>query len=172
MNYKIWGINPVGHRLSNIFLHIINAVLLFIIVSFILKDYIIAFLSSLFFAIHPINNEVVNMVSFNETQLSTIFFLLAFYFYQSSYQSSSDLIVPECKGSQEIERCYVDYAIQNKNPSICQDVSQESIRNSCYDQLASRLNREDLCRGWQQGKKGTTSCSDGEHQLLSGKDSA
>src|SRR3989339_1175165 len=78
--------------------------------------------------------------------IAVCLFLLAFYFYQSSYQSSSDLIVPECKGSQEIERCYVDYAIQNKNPSICQDVSQESIRNSCYDQLASRLNREDLCR--------------------------
>src|SRR3989339_557570 len=95
LNYKIWGINPVGHRLSNIFLHIINAVLLFIIVSFILKDYIIAFLSSLFFAIHPINNEVVNMVSFNETQLSTIFFLLAFYFYIKSRGNVSNFEKPD-----------------------------------------------------------------------------
>ena len=84
VNYKIWGTNPVGHRLSNIFLHIAVAVLLYFLVLEIFKNNIVAFLSGLFFAVHPANTEVVNMVSFVETQLSTLFFLAAFLCYVKS----------------------------------------------------------------------------------------
>lgn len=111
LNYKIFNINPVGHRLANIFLHIAVAVLLYFLVLHILsflseglhnisiretstgvlakardisKNNLIAFFSALFFVIHPANNEVVNMVSFNETQLSTMFFLGSFFCYIKS----------------------------------------------------------------------------------------
>ncbi|MDD5688199.1 MAG: tetratricopeptide repeat protein [Elusimicrobia bacterium] len=96
LNYKLWGVNPIGHRLSNIFLHIAVAILLYFLVMcfFAEKDTPlpvlksktrgVALLSALFFIAHPANNEVVNMVSFNETQLSTMFFLLSFLCYVKS----------------------------------------------------------------------------------------
>lgn len=81
-NYKIWGINPIGHRLVNIFFHIAVALLLYFLVLELFKSTVVAFLSGLFFAVHPANTEVVNMVSFLETQLSTLFFLASFLFYE------------------------------------------------------------------------------------------
>ncbi|OGS47362.1 MAG: hypothetical protein A2539_07345 [Elusimicrobia bacterium RIFOXYD2_FULL_34_15] len=83
-NYKIWNTNPIWHRLGNISLHIINGILIFLLISFILKNEFIAFLSGLFFMLHPVNTEVVNMISFNETQISTLFFLLSFLLYLKS----------------------------------------------------------------------------------------
>ena len=91
VNYKIWGINPVGHRLANVFFHIANAVLIYLLVFYLLKNGFVAFLSGLFFVVHPASTEVVNMVSFVETQLSTIFFLLAFIFYLKSKKFESVL---------------------------------------------------------------------------------
>lgn len=90
-NYKIWGVNPAGHRLANIFLHIAVAVLLYFLVSELFKNDIVAFLSGLFFVVHPANTEVVNMVSFVETQVSTLFFLAGFLFYLKSKKNESAL---------------------------------------------------------------------------------
>ncbi|MFH0948086.1 MAG: tetratricopeptide repeat protein [Elusimicrobiota bacterium] len=88
-NYKIWGTNPIGHRLTNIFLHIANGILLYFLILYLLKNNFIAFLSALFFVVHPVNTEVVHMVSFVETQLSTIFFLLSFFCYIKSKERLS-----------------------------------------------------------------------------------
>ncbi|MEW6557619.1 MAG: tetratricopeptide repeat protein [Elusimicrobiota bacterium] len=92
VNYKIWNTKPVGHRITNVILHIANAVLVYFLVLYLLKNNFAAFLSGLFFVVHPVNTEVVNMVSFVETQLSTLFFLLAFllYVYLSSRQLIAD----------------------------------------------------------------------------------
>ncbi|MBI5573523.1 MAG: tetratricopeptide repeat protein [Elusimicrobia bacterium] len=89
VNYKIWGVNPVGHRLTNIFLHIAVAILLYFLILEIFKNNIVAFLSGLFFVVHPASTEVVNMVSFLETQLSTLFFLASFLFYVVAAERSS-----------------------------------------------------------------------------------
>src|SRR3989339_359170 len=56
-NYKIWNTNPIWHRLGNISLHIINGILIFLLISFILKNEFIAFLSGLFFMLHQVNTE-------------------------------------------------------------------------------------------------------------------
>ncbi|MFH1540835.1 MAG: tetratricopeptide repeat protein [Elusimicrobiota bacterium] len=81
INYKICGVNPVCHRLTNIFLHITVGILLYFLILELLKNNLVAFLSGFFFVLHPVNTEVVNMVSFVETQLSTIFFLATFLCY-------------------------------------------------------------------------------------------
>ncbi|MEW6557618.1 MAG: tetratricopeptide repeat protein [Elusimicrobiota bacterium] len=94
-NYKIWNINSVGHRITNIILHIANAVLIYLLVFYILKNNFVAFLSALLFVVHPVNTEVVNMVSFVETQLSTLFFMFSLFFYIKKTHISY-LISPIC----------------------------------------------------------------------------
>ncbi|MBN1384567.1 MAG: tetratricopeptide repeat protein [Elusimicrobia bacterium] len=84
LNYKIWNTNPIGHRFANILLHTSVGVLLYFLILYLSKNNFVAFLSGFLFVIHPVHNEVVNMVSFNETPISVIFFLASFFCYVKS----------------------------------------------------------------------------------------
>lgn len=84
LDYSFWKLNPFGYHLTNIILHILNALLLFIFVDMISKDKRIALLASLFFALHPVNSEAVNVVSFREDLLAFLFFLSSFILYIKS----------------------------------------------------------------------------------------
>jgi len=73
---------------SSWFFHLVNllyflsaAFLIFILVQILTKDSLLAFLTSLFFIVHPINNEVVNWIAAVPELSSTIFILLATIFY-------------------------------------------------------------------------------------------
>ena len=76
LDYLLYGPNPAGHHLTNLFLHIINTLLLF----FILKrmtgfNWRSAFVAALF-AIHPLHVESVAWVAERKDVLSTLFFML------------------------------------------------------------------------------------------------
>lgn len=78
IDYKIWGANPFGHHLTNIILHSLVVVLLFIWLNLIFKDTRLSFLSSLIFTVHPIHTENINVVSFRIDILALLFMLFAF----------------------------------------------------------------------------------------------
>lgn len=77
LDYSIFGLNPFGYHLSSILLHIFNAILLFFFINLITVNKKLALLASLLFALHPVNTEAVNVISFRED-------LLAYFFYLSS----------------------------------------------------------------------------------------
>lgn len=77
LDYAVWKLNPLGYHLTNIFLHILNTLLLFIFVRFLARRET-AFLSALIFGVHPILTEAVNGINFREDALATFFYLLAF----------------------------------------------------------------------------------------------
>ncbi len=79
--YSLWGLNPLGYRCSCIINHLFNAVLVYLITSFLFKKRSIAFLTGLFFVAHPINTEAVCGISFNENLLACLFLLLSFFVY-------------------------------------------------------------------------------------------
>jgi len=89
---KFWSISPFGFHLSNIIFHSVSTVLFYFMVLLILREFKverkepIAFLSSLFFALHPVHVEAVSFVSARSDLLCTIFFFLAFIFYVLSYR--------------------------------------------------------------------------------------
>ncbi|MCB4755691.1 MAG: tetratricopeptide repeat protein [Elusimicrobia bacterium] len=56
-DYHIWKLNPFGYHLTNFFLHILNVCLLFFCLKRLLRSPPLAFLTSLFFSLHPINVE-------------------------------------------------------------------------------------------------------------------
>ena len=85
LDYSLWGFNPLGYHLSNVLLHTLNSVLFFILLFFIFKDSMLSFLSSMFFAIHPINSVTVNYVSDRGNSLAGLFMLCALLlFYRGS----------------------------------------------------------------------------------------
>lgn len=87
LDYRLWKLKPAGFHLINILLHILNAVLLYIILSRITKDNIAAFIVSILFGVHPVNTEVVTYISGRSDALCALFVLsgiLAYLKYNAS----------------------------------------------------------------------------------------
>lgn len=81
-DYSLWGLNPLGYHLTNIILHTVNVFLFYNLIFAVKKGggNAVALCSSLIFALHPINTEAVNAISYREDLLVTTFFLLSFVF--------------------------------------------------------------------------------------------
>lgn len=78
IDYHLWRLNPFGFHLHNLILHIANAILLYFFINLITKDKKLSLLTSLLFALHPVNNEAVNLISFREDLLIFLFCLSSF----------------------------------------------------------------------------------------------
>lgn len=81
LDYKIWKLNPFGYHLTNTFLHIFNAFLIYYLLFLIFKKRNIAFLTALIFLLHPLQTEAVTYVSGRGDPLSIFFVLISFIFY-------------------------------------------------------------------------------------------
>ncbi len=80
----LYGLNPGGHHLSNLLLHILNTLLLFYLLVLMTKTTWTSALVALFFALHPLHVESVAWVAERKDVLSTFFWLLtigAYFFY-------------------------------------------------------------------------------------------
>jgi tetratricopeptide (TPR) repeat protein len=81
LDQQLFGLNPAGPHGVNVFLHAMNAALLFLLLQratgFRWRSLMVAAL----FALHPINVESVAWAAERKTVLSTLFFLLALHAY-------------------------------------------------------------------------------------------
>lgn len=81
LNYKIWGMNPIGFHLSDIALHLISAIVLYKIGLLLLNnDTLISLIGASIFAVHPVNNEPVGRAASHEVILG-FFIILSIYFF-------------------------------------------------------------------------------------------
>jgi len=81
LDYQLYGLNPKGFLLTNLFFHIANSLLLFLIL-FRMTGAIwqSAFVATMF-ALHPLNVESVAWVAERKNVLSTLFWLLTIWAY-------------------------------------------------------------------------------------------
>jgi len=81
LDFEIYGLNPSGYHLTNLFLHIANTLLLFLIfkrmTGAVWKS---AFVAALF-ALHPLHVESVAWVAERKDVLSTLFWMLTLWTY-------------------------------------------------------------------------------------------
>lgn len=80
-DFVVWGLNPFGYRLTNIFLHALNSILVYILAKQILSDGWVSLAAALIFAVHPIHAEPVIGITFREDLLVTLFYLSSLIFY-------------------------------------------------------------------------------------------
>lgn len=80
-NYVMHGMAPFGyHLLSNGF-HIANAILVFLLLLYVFKKRLPAFLAALIYVIHPLNTEAVAYISGRGDPMSVFFMLLALWLF-------------------------------------------------------------------------------------------
>ena len=78
LHYYVWGYNPVGYHLTNLVLHSLNGVLVFLIARRVLgagAGVLAPFAGALLFALHPLMTESVSWIT-GITDVSAGFFVL------------------------------------------------------------------------------------------------
>jgi tetratricopeptide (TPR) repeat protein len=93
LNYKLHGLDVFGYHIVNLAVHLLNALLLYLLIVFSFKTPYLresqmsnyskqaAFFISLFFACHPIQTEAVTYIWQRVTSLATMFYLFSFLLY-------------------------------------------------------------------------------------------
>jgi tetratricopeptide (TPR) repeat protein len=79
IDWRLWGTHPAGYHATNLILHVVEALLMWII----LRKLSIpgAFLAALIFALHPVNVESVAWISQRKNMMAMLFFLLSILWY-------------------------------------------------------------------------------------------
>jgi len=90
LDYTLWGMQPLGYHLTNVFLHAIDVALLYVVALRLLRTaqawperarHAGAAAAALFFGLHPLRAESVAWVTERRDVLSTAFFLLSVLLY-------------------------------------------------------------------------------------------
>ncbi len=84
LDYRIWGLNPVGYHLTNIIFHAVNASLVFFLSLRLIEtkfkqtngSFIAALFTAVLFAVHPLHVESVSWISERKDVLCGFFYLL------------------------------------------------------------------------------------------------
>jgi len=72
VDYQLWGLSPLGYHLTNTLLHAGVALLLYGLVSRVVRSPRAALLAALLFAVHPIHTEAVTYLSGRSDPLSAL----------------------------------------------------------------------------------------------------
>lgn len=101
-DYFFWKLNPLGYHLTNILLHGLNSFILFLLISLIFKDKVLALLASILFCIHPIQVSVAGYITGRGQLLETFFMLLSlfcvvsYFMYQKKFHYILSLLLFVC----------------------------------------------------------------------------
>lgn len=80
LEYRLWGLNPRRFHLTNVILHIFNALLVYYLISFLINKAIARF-ATILFLIHPIHVSVVSYISARADLLVCFFMLLSMIYF-------------------------------------------------------------------------------------------
>ena len=77
LDYRIWGLRPLGFHLTSTGVHAVTAVLFYWLVSTLLGDPRAALIAALLFAVHPVHTEAVTYISGRSDPLAGCCMLVA-----------------------------------------------------------------------------------------------
>jgi hypothetical protein len=77
VEYTFWGMNPSGYHATNIVLHVINGVLVFLLIRRLTNSAFVGWTTAALFVIHPVQIESVVWISSRKGLLCSLFMLAA-----------------------------------------------------------------------------------------------
>lgn len=90
LDYKIFKLNPLGYHLTNTFLHILVAILGFLLIyTLSRKKFLLSYLPALLFLVHPLQTEAITYIAGRADPLSSVFALLTLIFYVNFRKKNS-----------------------------------------------------------------------------------
>lgn len=81
MDYKLYGLDPMGHHWTNLQIHIVNSILLFLVFKMMTGALWQSSFVAALFALHPLHVESVAWVAERKDVLSTFFWILSMWAY-------------------------------------------------------------------------------------------
>ncbi|MDX9714927.1 MAG: tetratricopeptide repeat protein [Dissulfurispiraceae bacterium] len=94
LDYSLWHENHVGYHLTNLLLHMLNSLMLFMICLRLKVSLIAAFLGSMLFAVHPIHTESVSWISARLDLIAAAFVMLAFICHAEYAKGDKKAVIP------------------------------------------------------------------------------
>jgi Tfp pilus assembly protein PilF len=91
LDYKIWGMNAYGFRITNLIFHLLNCFIIFRLIDYFIRDQRTALLCAVLFSIHPVNTEAVSCIVARNNILVSLFSLSSLYFYIISVDRRDNL---------------------------------------------------------------------------------
>jgi len=79
IDYHLWHLQPFGFHLTNIILHILNAILVYLVINALFKEAFLSLAASVLFLVHPAQVSVVAYISGRADILSACFMLLSLF---------------------------------------------------------------------------------------------
>ena len=76
-DHSIWGMNPCGYHATNVLLHLVNGVLVFLLLRRLTGNLFVAWLAAALFLVHPVQIESVVWISSRKGLLCSVFMLWA-----------------------------------------------------------------------------------------------
>lgn len=101
LDVQLYGLNPTGHHFTNVFLHILDVLLLFLLLEWATDRALPSAAVAALFAVQPLNVEAVAWISERKSVLSVFFFLLgimAYGWYVKKRSAGRYLCVALCFG--------------------------------------------------------------------------
>ncbi|MBI4854840.1 MAG: tetratricopeptide repeat protein [Acidobacteria bacterium] len=89
LNFAVSGLNPFGYHLINIFIHIVNCCLIYVLAQNYSITRFSALMCALFFAVHPVHSEAVAAIYGRPELLAAMFLFIAWIAYRKSSLTNS-----------------------------------------------------------------------------------
>jgi hypothetical protein len=93
-DYQVWRLNPNGYHTTNLTLHLVATLLVYIIATVLLRRRDMAFAAGALFAVHPVHVPTVAWIAARPQLLATclaLFAVLAYTYYVGSFQEDGEL---------------------------------------------------------------------------------
>ena len=89
LDYRFWGLNPVGYHLTDLFLYALIVAAFFFLAEQLTGDGRAAFAAGTLFAVHPVHVESVAWLSSRKDGVAMLCYLAAFLAYRASERGAS-----------------------------------------------------------------------------------
>ncbi len=99
VDYSFWRLNTFGYHITNMVLHILATISLFLLIQALFENAKLALLTALLFVVHPLHTEAVSYIAGRADSLAALFMFLTYLFYIWHERKSGIIVLGAMMGA-------------------------------------------------------------------------